>query len=245
MEELFERLGLNKKEAAAFLELVRLGACPISRWAKHAGINRSSMYVILDRLKEEKLVSEFIHRGVRHVQAVPVSELALILRDRQQQLADTQHILELRLPDLAKLQKTRSLTPKISFYEGIARVEQMYEEVLKETAFTAFFHPSRVKKFSPTYFHKIPRTLRAHGGRAKELLIRCKEADEYIKLYQSKRHEIKRLPPGITFFSDTIVSREKMYLVGYGKRDVVGTKIWNEELAKTQKAIFDLIWKLL
>ena len=51
MEELFTRLGLDTKEAAATLELIRLGPSPVSRWAKHAGVNRSSMYVLLERLK--------------------------------------------------------------------------------------------------------------------------------------------------------------------------------------------------
>jgi len=75
-----------------------------------------------------------------------------------------------------------------------------------------------------------------------ELLIRCKEAEEYISLYQSDNHQIALLPRAITFSSDTIITKEKIYLVGYSSSDVIATEIWNEELAQTQSILFDIIW---
>ena len=92
------------------------------------------------------------------------------------------------------------------------------------------------------YFHKIPQALKANGGSAKELLISCKEAEEYIDLYQSAKHQIALLPHTITFSSDTIITKQKIYLIGYSASDVVGTEIWNEELAQTQSILFDFIW---
>jgi len=118
----------------------------------------------------------------------------------------------------------------------------MYEEVIKEKSFKAFFHPERVKASMPKYFHKIPQALKSKGGKAMELLIRCKEAEEYISLYQSDNHQIALLPRAITFSSDTIITKEKIYLVGYSSSDVIATEIWNEELAQTQSILFDIIW---
>jgi hypothetical protein len=31
-------------------------------------------------------------------------------------------------------------------------------------------------------------------------------------------------------------------MVGYSDSEVVGTEIWNEELAKTQVEIFEMVW---
>lgn len=242
MQDLFIRLGLTPKESAAFLELVRLGGCPVSRWAKHAKINRSSMYVLLDRLKTQGLVTSFIHQGVLHVQAVSMGELPAILSDKQQSIELTRDLFIKHLPQLQKLESTHGLTPKIAFYEGKKRVEAMYENVMKEQSFKAYFHPGRMKALMPEYFHKIPQALKAKEGQAKELLIRCKEADEYINLYRSKSHQITLLPRSIKFSSDTIITRQKIYLVGYSSSDVVATEIWNEELAQTQSVLFDLIW---
>ena len=242
MKDLLIRFGLNEKESTAFLELVRLGASPVSIWAKHTGINRSSMYVLLERLKKEGLVNTFTHKGIQYVQAIRVEELSALLYDKEAMIAKTRELFQKYLPELQKLEKTHGITPKVRFYEGKSRVEAMYEDVLKEKFFKAFFHPERVKRVMPEYFHKIPQTLRANRGTAKELLIECKEAQEYKKLYQSDKHEIAILPKGIVFSSDTIITKQKIFLVGYSEDDVVATEIWNEELAQTQLVLFDLVW---
>ncbi len=224
------------------MELVKLGASPVSVWAKHAGINRSSMYVLLERLKAEGLVTAFIHKGVLHVQAIAAAELPALLYDKEKSIESTRNLFLKSLPELQKMEKTYGITPKVRFFEGKSRVETMYEEVIKEKSFKAFFHPGRVKTMMPEYFHKIPQALRAAGGTAKELLIRCKEAEEYQNLYQSDKHKIAMLPQGVMFSSDTIITKQKIFLVGYSSTDVVATEVWDEELAQTQSAIFDLVW---
>lgn len=242
MNDLFSRFGLNSKETTAFLELIRLGATPISKWAKHSGINRSSMYVLLERLLKAGLVTTFVHNGVQHVQSIPLVELTALLNDREDELMTTKSLLSKFLPDLQKMEKAHLITPKVRFYEGKQKVEMMYEEVIKEKSFRALFHPERVKSIMPEYFHKIPTKLKENDGSAKELLIRSKEAEEYISLYNSPKHQIKLLPPKVTFSSDTIITSQKIYLVGYSSSDVVGTEIWNQELAQTQAVLFDMIW---
>ena len=242
LPDLFIRLGLTPKESNAFFELVRLGACPVSRWAQHANIKRSSMYVLLNRFESQGLVTSFIHQSVLHVQAVPMTELPAILADKQALIEQTRELLIKNLPQLQKLEKNQGLTPKICFYEGRSRVETMYEKVIKEKSFKSFFHPGRIKAVMPEYFHKIPLAIRANGGSVQELLIDCKEAEEYRSLYKSSRHEIEILPATVNFSSDTIIADQKIFLVGYSTTGVVATEIWNEELAQTQSVIFDLIW---
>ena len=243
MDDLFIRLGLSQKESTAFLELVRLGACPVSTWAKHANINRTSMYVMMERFKSLGLVNTFVHKGIMYVQAIRMAEISALLYDKERVMETTRGLLEKYLADLQKLEKAHGITPKVRFYEGKNRVEAMYEEVVDERSFKAFFNPERVKRVMPVYFHKIPQMLKAHGGRAKELLIRCKEAEEYLSLYKSEKHEILMLPRDVKFSSDTIITEQKIFLVGYSEDDVVATEIWNEELAQTQSVLFDLVWE--
>lgn len=242
MNDIFSQFGLDEKEKGAFLELVKLGASPVSIWAKHAGINRSSMYVLLDRLVKTGLVTTFIHKNVQHTQAISVSKISALLEQKQKDIEGTKTILSAQLPELSALEKTSAITPSVQFFEGKHRVEMMYEEVVEEKSFRAFFHPARVKASMPEYFHKIPLAIRKNGGSAKELLIYCKEAFEYQKLYASARHKISIFPKGTMFSSDTIITKQKIYLVGYGKDTVVATEIWNTELAQTQSTLFDLIW---
>jgi sugar-specific transcriptional regulator TrmB len=243
MNDIFAHFRLDEKETNAFLELVKLGASPLSAWAKRAGINRSSMYVIADRLIEAGIVTLFSHRGIMHAKPISMADLPSILERKRHELGEAKAILMSRLPELAKLEATHAIRPTVQFYEGPVRVAHMYEEVVREPSFVSVFHPGRVKAVMPEYFHKIPQAIRTNGGRARELLVRCKEAVEYKKTYESVKHEISLFPSGITFSSDTIITKEKIYLVGYGKHAVVATEIWNEELARSQSVLFDLLWK--
>jgi len=242
MEDLFGQFGLDSKESELFLELVRLGSCPVSRWAKQAKVNRSSMYVVLERFKKLGLVTSFTHLGVTYIQAVAMAELPARLADRQIEMERVRNNLIKNLPLLQKLEKTNGLVPKVSFYEGKSRVEMMYENVLKEKSFRAFFNPEKMKKMMPKYYDKIPEVMRLNKGRVKELLVRCNEAIEYKRLYSSESHEIKILGEGVVFSSDTIITDQKIFMVGYSDSEVVGTEIWNEELAKTQVEIFEMVW---
>ena len=83
MDDLFIRFGLSQKESTAFLELVRLGACPVSTWAKHANINRTSMYVMMERFKSLGLVNTFVHKGIMYVQAIRMAEISALLYDKE------------------------------------------------------------------------------------------------------------------------------------------------------------------
>lgn len=240
---IFTQFNLDEREIGSFLELVKLGASPVSKWARRAKINRTSMYVLLERLSKTGLVSTFIHRNVLYAQPIGVSRILALLDDKKKEIESTRSILNSQLPELLALEKTSSIMPDVQFFAGKHRVGAMYEEVVKESSFRAFFHPTRVKVNMPEYFHKIPLAIRKNGGRAKELLVNCKEAEEYKKLYASARHHIAILPKGVVFSSDTIITKQKIYLVGYGRDTVVATEIWNEELAKTQSVIFDLVWE--
>lgn len=243
IESIFKQFNLNEKEIEAFLELVKIGPSPISNWAKHTKIKRTSMYVILERLLKTGLVSTFIHGNIQHVQPIAVSKITTLLDQKQREIDAAKSILGSQLSELLALEKVTSITPKVKFYEGSLKVEDMYEDVLKEKFFCAFFHPERVKSMMPNYYHKIALTLRNNGGRAKEMLVNCQDAEEYKSLYKSKKHEIAILPKGVMFSSDTIITKDKIFLVGYSKDTIVGTEIWNNELAQTQLTLFELLWK--
>jgi len=221
IESIFKQFNLNEKEIEAFLELIKIGASPVSKWAHHAKIKRTSMYVIL-----------------------AVSKIITLLDQRQREIEASKSILGTQLPELLALEKVTSITPKVKFYEGSLKVEAMYDEVLKEKSFCAFFHPERVKSMMPNYYHKIALTLKSNGGTAKEILVNCQDAQDYKRLYLSDKHEIAILPKGVTFSSDTIITKDKIFLVGYSKDTIVGTEIWNSELAQTQLTLFELLWDI-
>ena len=243
MKQLFIRLGLNEKESNVFLKMLELGAQPISIIAKHVGIPRSTMYLLIENLKKAHLIESFQRADILYVKAIPVRQIFDVIRSKERELEQTTKILEEQLPQLEAIENKLSITPRIKFFEGKAEVMKMYESVLKEKSFVAVFNPELVKKFMPEYHYQIPETMAENKCNAKEILVDSSVAREYKKLYESKNHKIKILKKSVSFESDTIICFDKIYMISYGAKDLSAIEIWNKSLAETQYVLFNELWK--
>lgn len=243
MQTLFQNLGLDEKETRAWLKMLELGAQPVSVIAKYVGVPRSSMYVILERLAKLQLIENFDRNGITYFKSISPHALEDILRNQEQKIEETLHLFQKKLPQLEALENKLSITPRVRFFEGKNGAAKMYEEVLKEKEFRAAFNTKLVKAAMPQYVYKIAEALREHGGRAKELLVDSAEARDYQKRFNSENHRIKILPKGVDFQSDTIICKNKIYMIAYGDGQISATEIVNPSLAKTQMALFEELWK--
>ncbi len=243
MKQLFRKLGMNEKEIETFLRLLELGAKPISVIAKYVGTPRSTMYVIIEKLKSMNLVEEVARRGVLYVKCIPVKNIIPVLQERELGLRNTISLIKDKLPELEALENKLSITPTVKFFEGKKAVMEMYEEVLREKEFRAFFNPKLVKRVMPEYHFKIPQKLKGSGGKAKELLVDGPDAKEYQKKFSSLRHEIRILPKELVFSADMIMTKSAIYMISYGEKEISATAVHNPSLAEAQRIVFDLIWK--
>ena len=242
MKDLIKKIGANDKESETFLKLLELGAQPVSVIAKHMGVPRSSMYLVLDNLKKIRLVEEFDRCGIKYVKCIEPRAIFDVLKSRQRNVEHVMELLDERLPELEKLSNKLSITPKVNFFEGKEDVMRMYESVLKEKEFCAFFNPYSVKTVMPEYHDVIPQLLKRNGGRARELLVDCVEAKEYKKKYYSEKHQINILPKRMQFASDIIVCKDRIYMTSYGEDQVSAVVVFNNSLAEAQQVIFDEMW---
>lgn len=244
MINFFQSIGADEKETKAFLKMLELGAQPISVIARYIGVPRSTMYSILERLKKLGLIEEFEKSGMMYAKCIPVSEITDVLKTKKRQIEQSFLLLQENLPQLTALENRLSITPKIKFFEGKNEAMKVYEKVLKEKGFLAVLNPKIVKKLMPEYIYKVAEVLRQKNGKAKELLVDCKEAHEYKKRFLSENHQIKILPDLIRFDSDTIICADRIYMISYGENQVCATEIVNPHLAQTQAALFELIWEI-
>ena len=241
MKSIIRKFGASEKEAETFLKLLELGAQPVSVIAKQMNVPRSSMYLTLDVLKKLGLIEDFQRGEIKFVKCIPIKNLPDILKTKEKEIEQISSTLQDKLPELEALENRLSITPTVKFHEGKTAVMKMYEEVLKEKEFCAFFSPELVKKAMPEYYFAVGESV----NKAKEILVACASATEYKKLFDSKNHQIKIFPKNIKFESDTIICKDKIYMISYGEKQVSGTEIFNPSLAQAQKSIFEQLWERL
>ena len=242
MKELFKKLGASEKEAETFLKLLELGAQPASVIARHMHVPRSTMYLILDQLKKLGLVEEFERKGMKYFRCISVREIGDVLKLREDEIKRTQELLDANLADLQALENKLSITPKVKFFEGEEAVMSMYESVLNEKGFCAFFNPGVENRVMKIYFDKVEKAVRANKMKVREFVVDCKEGREYFKMANTASHKMKILPKSAKFDSDTIICDDRICMVSYGEKEVSAVVIWNDALVKTQKVMFEELW---
>lgn len=245
MIKILQQLGVEQKEAEVFLELLKLGAQPVSILAKYTNIPRTTMYSLIERLKKMQLIEEFNRNKIKYVKCIPVNDLAEVFEMETKRKLKALSDLKNSLPDFSAIENKLSVTPLIRLFEGKKAVMKMYDELLQgKRGFFALFDPKSVKMLMPEYHFVIPETLKKNKLPAKEIMVACKEADEYRRLYDSKQHQIKILPKNIKLNSDTIICDNKIYMVSYDKNEMSAVEIKNQILADTQKVLFEQLWKI-
>lgn len=242
MKELFENLGVNERQMQAFLKLLELGVQPVSVIAKHVGVPRTTMYSTLDELKKLGLIEEFEKAGIRYYRCIPVENLRDLLEAKMSKVAYTMELLANKLPSLLSLENKLSVTPKVKFYEGKDAVMKLYEEVLKEKGFYAFFNPQVDNPVMKIYFDKVEAAIRKGRLRVKEFVTCGPKGKSYLKKYGTGYHKIKILPKDVTFDADNIICENKIYMISYGDAEVSGIEIFSQPLAFAHRVMFEQLW---
>ena len=234
---------LSPKEEATFLRLLELGAQPVSVIAKHMQTARSSMYLILERLKKAGLIEHFERRGIKYVKALSPENIAHLLENRKLKAQQDLASFEKAIPHLKELENKLSITPKVRFYEGVSEVEQMYQKLMKLDGYWAYFNPASLKNILPKYFYDLPREYIRRKVHAREIMVNCPEAQEYAKTHKSKYYQFKILPNPQVFYSDMLITEDSMFLMSYGSENqVCGTEIFDPALAQSQRTGFQTLW---
>ena len=91
----------------------------------------------------------------------------------------------------------------------------------KEKSFKAYFHPGRVKTYA-RYFIKFPKHLRHVTEKRKSYWCHA-QSEEYMSTYRPKSIKF-HFSQKHKLLLDTIITDSKIFLVGYGDTEIVGTE---------------------
>ncbi|MBI3231903.1 MAG: TrmB family transcriptional regulator [Candidatus Doudnabacteria bacterium] len=131
IESILKNFGLNEKETAVYLALIRLGPSPVRLLAIKSGVNRGTTYDILKSLIGMGLVSYFNRQSHQYFAAEPPEKLLSALDDKAQGLESLRKAIEASLPQLKSLFENQGGKPAVKLYEGIKGIKSILEDVLE------------------------------------------------------------------------------------------------------------------
>lgn len=145
LEKYLEEIGLSDKEATVYLALLQVENSAITNLAKKTGINRTTVYPVLQSLEKKGLASEVQVGKTIHYQAAPPERLETYVERQKVILEEHASRLKDIIPQLKSVQREEGERPVIKFFEGrdgaISAMEEFFET--PERGGTAYFFYSR------------------------------------------------------------------------------------------------------
>ncbi|MFH1112037.1 MAG: helix-turn-helix domain-containing protein [Patescibacteria group bacterium] len=230
--------GLSPKEAQVYLGLLELGSSAVQKIARKSVLPRATVYDILDELANKGLVSTFEQKGVKHYTAENPEKLFKLAQDRAR-------LLEAILPQLKALYQSPADRPMVRFFQGKEGMKVILEEVLEsKSEFLTFSSAEDLFMVLDDYFPEFVKRRVALKIPARVITRDSAKARERKRLGPKEMREVRLIPAIYDFHGMKMIFGKKIALFAFYK-DLIAVIIESEELAKLEKAQFELLWKNL
>jgi len=232
-------LGMTDMQVRVYIAALELGLGTMQELARRSGVNRSTIYTFIDELQERGYILQT--RKARRWMYTAVHPEQLIMMQKNRILG-----LERILPELLAINNQSKKKPRITFYEGLRGIQDVYEDMLRERKeICAYEDLDNLKRALPDqYFNYFPKE------RAKrDILIRSISRDTPFAREFSKRNKGLLRETKFTktdeLKTDINIYGNKVALMDLRGNPMSSVLIENANLAQTMRAMWKLLWDSL
>lgn len=235
-----QKIGMNEKESRVYTTLLEKGEANIAQIAKQSGVHRSTVYLVLDLLKQKGLVGMVKKKKTVFFAEDPRKMLNEISRKKK--------ILEKSMPELLASFALLDRKPNIKYFEGIEGLKQIYSDFLE-------YQNSEILALNSNDYRDFF---------DEEFLLK-----NFIPERKKRRIWVRAIYPSTLFLKELAVedknhlrksrfiSNEKftiemgIYLYGHNKvalfsyRDKFGAILTSQAIRHTLTSLFEVLWEEL
>jgi HTH-type transcriptional regulator, sugar sensing transcriptional regulator len=237
--EILEQLGLDNKKADAYLACLEMGGATAYLIAKKTGLKRPTVYDIMNQLMKDGLVYKSIKGKIKYFSPADPEVLVKKLKEKETLAKEI-------LPQLQNLYNSPQAKPFIRYFEGKEGIKEMYEDSLRSLkkgdeilAYVGEDTLQNMPEYAENYINRrVEKNIRLRG-----IYKKTPEIMKYMQNNQAQLRETKILDEKyFTVSNETNIYKNKVAIASFGT-EMFGMIIESEEIARSQKAIFELAWK--
>ncbi len=248
LEEKLISFGLTLRQADIYLSLLEKGIQSPLELSRLTNINRTTLYRELEELKEKGLIEEIVEEHRIRFSASDPKNLELLLTKKETELQK----LKIDLPSvLSQLPPTTLTSPttRIVSFRGKSGLQQLLWNVLKaEKEHIGYGYTDWNESVGREFAEKLRQECVDRNISSRE--IQNSTAINYQpytdnKIYQTKFYSCRYISPKtLDIKHDTYIYNDVFAFCSFYQGELFGVEIHNAEIAKTQKQIFEILWKM-
>jgi len=239
IQDTLKDLGFKDKKARAYLACLELGQANAQDIAKKAGVERTSVYALLDSLARDGLIGITIKNKTRFIIPESPQKLIDLLKGRL-------GAVEQALPLFMAFFNNAHIKPTIRFYEELKGIKEVIKDSLNCQEKIIRNLPSAQdileligKDFLSHYIaqrvaKKIKvRSLRPQGKESNNWYLKADNKDVL--------REVRFLPVGVSFNVLCMIYDNKVAVIS-SKKEKFGFLVESKEFGDLMKILYDLVW---
>jgi len=235
--EQLEEFGLNIKEAEVYLACLQLGPASVQNIAKQAGIHRVSAYDILESLISKNLVRQTANGKKRLLEAIDPDVIYQSLHNKEISFIKL-------LPELRAVQNKKSKKPKVLYYEGRENVWRAYLDRIRhdldKKENLVYGTSADLFTIFPKEYEEFTKERIRRGIKARIIVEKSKFGLQEAKRAKEELREVKFLPEGKSFKSNTIIYGNRVMTVSW--ESMILVIIEDQANADNQRFVWEMLW---
>ena len=237
--EILRKIGLTNGETRVYGSILELGSAPVSKIHERTGLERRSVYDILNKLIEKGLISYITEKKKKFYQISHPNKILTFIEEKEDELKNIKGDIKKEIPQILELYDSQKQQIKAEVYRGKEGIKSIFEDMLnyKKNYFIGggFYIMDLLPYYWPQY----------NKRRIK------KEVHWYsLSLYETKRREI----PEKRFFDlkylpeELSINPSVVFIFGNKIANVLWGKEWfafiveSKEIADSYRRYHEYLW---
>jgi sugar-specific transcriptional regulator TrmB len=236
-------LGLNDNEILVYIACLQAGKISAGSIAARTKINRSTVYVIIEKMLKNGYLSVFIRNNTKYFSAIDPESLIERKKNAAEYLLNQ---LKGAKSEIAQLKENTKNAQKIQveYYSGINGLKNLYDQILKLDADIDSFEDSgEMYDLFPEYVDNWIKLRVEKGIKNRSICPNTNKINESSNLELIKNQKINAVD--YPFSCDIKICKDWVSIFSFDKNDPIGICIKNQDIANHFRLIFKLNWDLL
>lgn len=236
--ETIQNLGLEEKQARVYLAALELGNATIYEIAEKSEVKRTSIYNFLEEMKSRRLLSEIKKDGKVLLQAGNPEILVASARAQLKSLEDS-------IPFLHDLYSAPTNKPKVKFFLGTESLKNLYKEIWAagEPIYGYSDFEKMLQTMDEPYMWGFA-DKRAELGIPFYCIAKDGPKAKLVQKLDKKQKRVTKIVKGGAFETEINIYGRWVAFVSF-RRPYAGVIIEDVAIAKTMKAIWQMLWDKL
>ena len=233
--------GLSENEARVYLACLSIGPNTVLKIAKSAEIKRTSVYSVLENLKQKGLIFIEIKGFKKKYVAENPEKLDSLMEQRKNEIKKA-------LPELSALYNLKGGESSIKYYEGVEAVKSIYEGLIKDIRpgedYLVMSNQDDWLRLDKNYFLDFLSRRAKLPIRIRMIFQESQLAQDWKKMEKNFNSKVRILPKETKLTTNLVITPQRV-LIHQLTQPIIGIVIENKSVIQMHKESYEIIWKSL